>query len=496
MEATLKPKPSYSRRRPERTPCYKIIQEHYETFKAEREAEGRPLPEYVAEEFEAYLRCGILAWGFVRLKCDQCEGEMALAFSCKKRGWCPSCCAKRKTEAAMHLTENVLPFVAYRQYVVSFPIPLRYWLQMNRRLYSKVHSLVIKELHRYYIEKAKSEGIKDPTPGSISFSQRFGSALNLNPHMHVLMCDGVYSMVKERPKFHNIEPITDEQVAALISNISQSVMRHLKRKGYLDPEGEVVENPAIDELYGDHETLSMATTASIAGKIAFGPNAGKYVTKIGSGFGYGEEIPLAKGKRCYSINGFSLHANTSTRTHERDKLQKLIEYIARGPLSNERLEITEDGQVKLELKTKWSDGTTHLLFSPSEFIEKLCALIPPPKTHLVRWAGVFAPNSKYRKEIVLKPHIHKAFQFRDDEIDSDRPKNYRWAKVLKHVFKLDVMVCQKCGGDMTALAAIKDPFEVRLYLRHFGIDSDPPFRARARSVQGELDFDQSVPYED
>jgi len=86
-------------------------------------------------------------------------------------------------------------------------------------------------------------------------------------------------------------------------------------------------------------------------------------------------------------------------TLQRDRLAKLIEYIARGPLSNERLEITDDGKVKLRLKTEWADGTTHLLFSPTEFIEKLSALIPPPRSHLVRWGGVFAPNSPYRKEI-------------------------------------------------------------------------------------------------
>ena len=97
-------------------------------------------------------------------------------------------------------------------------------------------------------------------------------------------------------------------------------------------------------------------------------NAGKYVTKIGSGFGYFEEIPLAKGKRCYSVNGFSLHCNTAINTHARDRLEKLIEYIARGPLSNERIEITSDGKVKLKLKSNWSDGTSHLLFTPEEKI--------------------------------------------------------------------------------------------------------------------------------
>ena len=124
----------------------------------------------------------------------------------------------------------------------------------------------------------------------------------------------------------------------------------------------------MDDLFQENDAITAAAYASIAGKIAFGPNAGKYVTRIGSGFGYFEEVPLAKGKRCFSANGFSLHCNTSTNTHARDRLEKLIEYIARGPLSNERLEITDDGKVKLQLKTAWRDGTSHLLLSPHEKI--------------------------------------------------------------------------------------------------------------------------------
>ena len=75
----------------------------------------------------------------------------------------------------------------------------------------------------------------------------------------------------------------------------------------------------------------MATSSSITRKIAFGPNAGKYVTRTGSGIGYGEEIPLFKGKLCATANGFSLHANTAINSLPRDRLSQLIEYIARGP---------------------------------------------------------------------------------------------------------------------------------------------------------------------
>ena len=154
-----------------------------------------------------------------------------------------------------------------------------------------------------------------------------------------------------------------KEVAELVTKISKSVMKYLKKKDYLDSEGEVVTNPQADELFSEHDALAAATGASIAGRIAFGPNAGQKVTRIGSGFGFMEEISLAKGKRCYSINGFSLHANTATRTMQREALRNLIEYIARGPLSNRRLEITPDRKVRLELKTNYSNGTTHLLFT-------------------------------------------------------------------------------------------------------------------------------------
>jgi hypothetical protein len=95
--------------------------------------------------------------------------------------------------------------------------------------------------------------------------------------------------------------------------------------------------------------------------------------------------------------------------------------IARGPLANDRLEILADKKVKLRLKTPYTDGTTHILLSFSEFIEKLVALIPPPKAHLVRWGGVLAPNSPLRKKITLRPAKKKGFQFHEEEADAEAP---------------------------------------------------------------------------
>jgi Transposase zinc-binding domain len=73
----------------------RLVQENLETFLAQVEAErGSGLPEFVKAEFDAFLACGILAHGFLCLRCADCGHEKLVAFSCKRRGFCPSCGAR------------------------------------------------------------------------------------------------------------------------------------------------------------------------------------------------------------------------------------------------------------------------------------------------------------------------------------------------------------------------------------------------------------------
>jgi hypothetical protein len=88
---------------------YRVVEQHAEAFFAEHEARGGELPRFVREEFEAYLRCGRLEHGFVRAKCTGCRHEHRAAFSCKRRGWCPSCASRRMAETGVQLVDNVLP---------------------------------------------------------------------------------------------------------------------------------------------------------------------------------------------------------------------------------------------------------------------------------------------------------------------------------------------------------------------------------------------------
>jgi ribosomal protein S27E len=104
------------------------VAEHYPGLRDRRAAEKRPLPRHVEAEFEAYLKCGRLEEGFRRVKCDACQAEKLVAFSCKRRGFCPSCGARRMVEAAALLVDEVLPQQPVRQWVLSLPFALRYLL--------------------------------------------------------------------------------------------------------------------------------------------------------------------------------------------------------------------------------------------------------------------------------------------------------------------------------------------------------------------------------
>ena len=101
--------PRHERHRPEQTLLYQIVDKHFPEFLAQLAAEGRSLPDYVQREFTDFLKCGLLEHGFLRVRCESCHHEKLVAFSCKRRGFCPSCGARRMVESAALLVDEVLP---------------------------------------------------------------------------------------------------------------------------------------------------------------------------------------------------------------------------------------------------------------------------------------------------------------------------------------------------------------------------------------------------
>ena len=122
--------------------------------------------------------------------------------------------------------------------------------------------------------------------------------------------------------------------------------------------------------------------------------------------------------------GFSLHAGVAARADQRDKLERLCRYITRPAVSEKRLSLTSQGQVRYELKTPYRDGTTHVIFEPVDFIAKLAALVPKPRVNLTRFHGVFAPNSKHRALVTParrgKGSKHKAADGQEEQMPVQR----------------------------------------------------------------------------
>jgi hypothetical protein len=172
---------NYTPRLPEQTLLHRVVREQLEPFLARARAREHPAPHFVAQELRAFLRCGILAHGFLRLRCDDCGHDRLVPFSCKRRGFCPSCGGRRMADTAAHLVDRVLPVVPVRQWVLTLPYALLYRCAYDRALTSEVLRAFLRALFAELRRRVRRHwGVRAEQCGAVTFIQRFGSALNLN----------------------------------------------------------------------------------------------------------------------------------------------------------------------------------------------------------------------------------------------------------------------------------------------------------------------------
>ncbi|MFY7866514.1 transposase zinc-binding domain-containing protein [Roseateles sp.] len=361
----------YERHRPEQTTLYRLVQQHAASFIAHTEAStGSELPRFIKDEFDAFLECGILAHGFLRLRCGECGHDKLLAFSCKRRGFCPSCGARRMSQTAAHRVDHVIPHVPVRQWVLSLPIPLRVLLAAQPERVTSVLQVVHRVVTRHLLGRA---GLKpeEGHGGAVTLIQRFGSAANLNIHLHCLVLDGVYRCGADGvPTFVEAGAPTDDQLHALLQTVIARLMTLLTRRGVLvEDMGQtwLAEPQAEGE---EARTLRPLQAAAVTYRIAFGPRAGQKVLTLR---GAVPREATARQPLCADIDGFSLHAAVRVEAHDRKRLEQLCRTITRPALSDERVQLNAAGQVELKLKTPWRDGTTHRVMSPLEFMQRLAA---------------------------------------------------------------------------------------------------------------------------
>lgn len=169
------------------------------------------------------------------------------------------------------------------------------------------------------------------------------------------------------------------------------------------------------------------------------------------------------------LDGFSLHCGVRLHENDRAGIERLCRYGARGPLTLGRLTRDDAGKFRYRMKRRVR-GKDELVLTGLELVEKLAVLVPPPRIHLVRFHGVFAPNAKLRK-LVVPEKPAPATAVVDVPLPPRRPEPFRidWASLLKRVFAVDVLQCGRCDGRMRVLAVIDDPRAVKKILEHLGL---------------------------
>jgi hypothetical protein len=362
----------------------------------------------------------------------------------------------------------VVPKVPVRQWVLSFPKQLRFVLARDKQLFGSALGCLLKEVFAFHRKRARALGIRGGQPGAISYLQYFGSALQLTPHFHCVVPDGVFVEESETevPKFYPLPPPSDAEVEPLLLRVMKRLHALFTRKGLLD-EDERYAGPlgALESL--QHEAARGQRSFPLPGADLQRPKAGK--------------------RRSAFVEGFSLHADLHLHGNDREGLERLLLYMGRGALANERLTVLPDGRVSYRMKRPGPDGRECLVATPVDFLRRLASITPPPRINLLRFHGVFAPNSRLRARIVpAEPEVPLEPKQLPLALTKEAPKrhSYSWSDLMKRTFKTDVLECERCGGRMRVTAFVVDGKLAREILGQLGLSArSPPLAVAAGPPQ-------------
>jgi len=342
--------------------------------------------------------------------------------------------------------------------------------------------------------------------------QRFGGILNLNPHFHAVVPDGLF--VPASPDdtsgslvFVPLPPPTDKEFADLAVKLADRLGALARRRF----------KQAEDDLSGlDADTLPLRTSAAESVQVP-GQRPRTFDEARESRPTVLPDKPL-----CRRINGFSLHAARVVEPDDRAGLERLARYCLRAPYSLDRLSLTPDGMVRYKLYRPWPTpaGRTEILLEPIAFMRRLAALLPGPYVNMIRYYGVFACRSKCRARLPLPPvkadaapadagtdpgatpapatatatGVQDTVNGKDPAAPAStpatrgrRPRYLSWACLLKRVLDVAALSCPRCHGPMVVLAFITDPVVVEKILKHLELPTAPPPLGLDRSAVEEFD---------
>jgi len=279
----------------------------------------------------------------------------------------------------------------------------------------------------------------------VGFAQFFGSALQLTPHLHVLVPEGLWGAEAD---FMPLPPPSEEELVGILRRVVKQLAR--------DFEGLEVGWP--------EDGLDALQAEGVQHRLALREQG----------------TPKPRGRRLAVLERFSLHADTSVHANDREGLERLCRYGSRGPIAQERLSRREDG--RYEYRTKRGPS---LVLTAAELVKRLVALIPPRGMHLTCFHGVFAPNASLRPMVMQPPLPPPQIESLLRTVPRVAPRRPRldWAALQQRTFGIDVWTC-RCGGKRRVLAVITSRKTAEEMLRNMRLlearpPPPPPPRAQA-----------------
>jgi hypothetical protein len=402
------------------------------------------------------------------------------------------------TDASVHLSRHVLPPVPLRQWVCSLPWRLRYLLGYDKALCAGVMTFFVQEVMRSLRSRAKRSlglrSVKEAFTGTVTFIQRFDSALRLNVHFHVLALDGVYVEQEGQLRFHPLGPPTKDDVEAVARRTADKAEQLLRASGRtLDGSGEAEPE---DDLAEEHPALSACYAAATQGMrlLSDSPAAtlrlveptGDNLQPDAGSDGSDPSEPLAQ------VAGFNVHAKVAIDGRDQKRVERMCRYLTRPPIATDRLHRMDDGRYRFDMKRTWSDGTHAIVFEPLDLVARICALVAPPRFNMIRFHGVFAPGSRFRHLVVPTPPPDPHLEPVPTQLELFRhlperpPYRHSFSWIYRHVFREDVDICPNCGGAMRWIQVAISHEQIAEGLARLGLAPRPPPNLIA--LPGQLSF--------
>jgi len=442
----------YRPRRPRASPLWKCVQDHFSQFRAEYPdryaAKCGPLRPVVDDVIQRFACCGDLHEGFARVRCPDCRLEYLLAFSCKTRGFCPSCQQRRTVQTAQMLVEDVFAIVPRCHYVLSLPVALRTFFQRDRSLLKNLCRLANESL-REWMQTALNE--TDAAPGVVLTLHTFGDYLNFHPHIHAIATDGLFDRAGV------FTPLPEAKLRALRDLFRAKVFRLLVQRKRL--------SPALV-----HKFMQ------------------------------------------WKHSGFNLFRSDPVKGTHRAELEKMAQYILRHSFAVEKMTYyTQSGRVIYHSRLNPSTRRNFEVFTATDFLAAITQHIPEKGAQTVKYYGYYSNKARSQRakrtpchaerSEVHPPTAGKSLESPPVSVPVRRKVPTRaWRDMIKRAWDVDPMLCPKCGGQMRLISLIEEDDVIEKILRHLDLwegpgrptERAPPLRLETEYIREP--FDDDLPF--